>query len=131
MFKKTALQAAGIFSSFFMAFILFSGTSSSSWPWFRPSSRLDSRIISSAESVPSAGNCQCLSTNEVHSLTVQRVEDPCSQPVPWCYVAEGSECPDSASGVHQRVDLRWSQLACRFEEQQEPKYNRRFNFFKK
>ena len=77
---------------------------SSSWPWFP------------GKHIPMT--CKCLFPLQLTRLTGFLVteQEPCSQPIPWCFVSPRSGCPDHAQLIQEfslgGIELYWSQDAC-------------------
>ena len=104
---------------------------SSSWPW-KQNPKKD--LISLAKS------CKCLQNIEIYQMTGIQVDfEPCTQPIPWCYVRNdancydqmlynsfGAECPDCVLGKEDKRDkepshsntnaISWSTSACSREQ---------------
>ena len=104
---------------------------SSSWPW-KQNPKKD--LINLAKS------CKCLQNIEIYQMTGIQVDfDPCTQPIPWCYVRNdancydqmlynsfGAECPDCVLGKEDKSDnepsisntnaISWSTSACSREQ---------------
>ena len=59
---------------------------SSSWPWNREKNV-------GAFNLPET--CFCLTNKEIFEMTGLHVDfEPCTQPIPWCYVRNGADCYD-------------------------------------
>ena len=101
---------------------------SSSWPW-KQNPKKD--LINLAKS------CKCLQNQEIYQMTGIEVDfEPCTQPIPWCYVRNdancydqmlynsfGAECPDCVLGKEDKEHslsnnnaISWSTSACGREQ---------------
>ena len=99
---------------------------SSSWPW-------NKNIRNDELRLPET--CTCLKNEEIYEMTgIQINFNPCSQPIPWCYVRDeancydqiesrnfGSKCPDCVLGMTTKDAneylsnaplISWSTVAC-------------------
>jgi hypothetical protein len=87
---------------------------SSSWPW----------NTINWEMLPES--CLCLYPAQLTKIAGAVVTDqqPCTQPIPWCFVGSLASCPDMAE-LHQDftlsgLQLWWSQKACTKFKQSQP-----------
>ena len=103
---------------------------SSTWPW--------NRIVRDDElNLPTS--CTCLQNEEIYRMTGIKIDfNPCSQPIPWCFVGNeakcydqvgyknfGVKCPDCVLGMAEKEAedylsktpvISWSTAACSKEK---------------
>ena len=103
---------------------------SSTWPW--------NRIVRDDElNLPTS--CTCLQNEEIYRMTGIKIDfNPCSQPIPWCFVGNeakcydqvgyknfGVKCPDCVLGMEEKEAedylsktpvISWSTAACSKEK---------------